>query len=261
MAVLEGLDFKNFRTPPSPPSLRIPVVIGPHFRTRAPRSLCKPTNLNFLKPTHSMQHQTYSTWKIKFPSKVNISDLLTLLVTPAYVLKMQGMAVLEGPDFKISRGGMPPDPPRGSRLPTLGPLLTNFLDPPLRVSHEPLLSDMTFDDLDLIWFSHFGISPFRCLNTPQNNRPVNLSAHVQDERRKQNLRVGFAMLVSCFTRLFDSTINKRRAKRQVRRRAKKLLNLSNSASKALSSFFRPHFVYNLAISVVHFHWSRLTRDH
>ena len=26
-------------------------------------------------------------------------------------------------------------------------------------------------------------------------------------------------------------------------------------------FFRPHFVYNSAISVVHFHWSRLTRDH
>ena len=25
-------------------------------------------------------------------------------------------------------------------------------------------------------------------------------------------------------------------------------------------FFRPHFVYNSAISVVHFHWSRLTRD-
>ena len=105
----------------------------------------------------------------------------------------------------------------------------------LRVSHEPLLSDMIFDDLDLIWFSHFGISPFRCLNTPQNNRPVNLSAHVQEERRKQNLRVGFAMLVSCFTRLFDSTINKHRAKRQVMRTTKKLLNLSNcSASKALS---------------------------
>ena len=42
------------------------------------------------------------------------------------------MAVLEGPDFKISRGGgMPPDPPRGSRLPALGPLFTNCLDPPL----------------------------------------------------------------------------------------------------------------------------------
>ena len=26
---------------------------------------------------------------------------------------------------------MPPDPPRGSRLPALGPLFTNFLDPPL----------------------------------------------------------------------------------------------------------------------------------
>ena len=41
------------------------------------------------------------------------------------------MAVLEGPDFKISRGSMPPEPPRGSRLPALGPLFTNFLDPPL----------------------------------------------------------------------------------------------------------------------------------
>ena len=37
------------------------------------------------------------------------------------------MAVLEGPDFKISRGSMPPDPPRGSRLPAFGPLFTNFL--------------------------------------------------------------------------------------------------------------------------------------
>ena len=42
------------------------------------------------------------------------------------------MAVLEGPDFKISRGSMPPDPPRGSRLPALGPLFTKFLDPPLK---------------------------------------------------------------------------------------------------------------------------------
>ena len=57
------------------------------------------------------------------------------------------------------------------------------------------------------WWPRFDfIFTFRCLNTPQNNRPVNLCAHVQDERRKQNLRVGFAMLVSCFTRLFDSTL-------------------------------------------------------
>ena len=71
-------------------------------------------------------------------------------------------------------------------------------------------SDMIFDDLDLIWFSHFGISPFRCLKTPQNNRPVNLSAH--DRTKDKNKTCG---LVSCFTRLFDSTINKHRAKRQV----------------------------------------------
>ena len=47
-------------------------------------------------------------WKIKFTSKAQY--LLTPLVTPAYVLKMQGMAVLEGPDFKISWGSMSPDP-------------------------------------------------------------------------------------------------------------------------------------------------------
>ena len=90
-------------------------------------------------------------------------------------------------------------------------------------------SDMIFDDLDLTWFSHFGISSFRCLNTPQNNRPVNLSAH--DKTKDENKTCG---LVSCFTRLFDSVINKHRAKRQVSRTTKKLLNLSNSASKALS---------------------------
>ena len=90
-------------------------------------------------------------------------------------------------------------------------------------------SDMIFDDLDLTWFSHFGISSFRCLNTPQNNRPVNLSAH--EKTKDENKTCG---LVSCFTRLFDSVINKHRAKRQVSRTTKKLLNLSNSASKALS---------------------------
>ena len=90
-------------------------------------------------------------------------------------------------------------------------------------------SDMIFDDLDLTWFSHFGISSFRCLNTPQNNRPVNLSAH--DKTKDENKTCG---LVSCFTRLFDSVINKHRAKRQVSRTTKKLLNLSNSALKALS---------------------------
>ena len=90
-------------------------------------------------------------------------------------------------------------------------------------------SDMIFDDLDFTWFSHFGISSFRCLNTPQNNRPVNLSAH--DKTKDENKTCG---LVSCFTRLFDSVINKHRAKRQVSRTTKKLLNLSNSASKALS---------------------------
>ena len=41
------------------------------------------------------------------------------------------MAVLEGPDLKISRVGMPPDPPIGSCMLALGPLFTNFLDPPL----------------------------------------------------------------------------------------------------------------------------------
>ena len=60
---------------------------------------------------------------------LNISNLLTLLVTPAHVLKRQGMAVLERPDFKISQRNMPPDPPEGSRVPVLGPLFTNFLDP------------------------------------------------------------------------------------------------------------------------------------
>ena len=44
----------------------------------------------------------------------DISNLLTPLVTPAYVLKMKGMAVLEGPDFQISRGNMPAEPPKGS---------------------------------------------------------------------------------------------------------------------------------------------------
>ena len=44
---------------------------------------------------------------------------------------MQEMAVLEGPDFKIFQGNKPPDPPSGSRLPALGPLFTDFLDPPL----------------------------------------------------------------------------------------------------------------------------------
>ena len=47
------------------------------------------------------------------------------------------MAVLEGPDFKISRGNMPPDPPRGSRLPALGHLFTTFLDPPLSGNVPP----------------------------------------------------------------------------------------------------------------------------
>ena len=60
---------------------------------------------------------------------LNISDLLTPLVSPAYGLERQGMALLESPDFKIS-----PDPPRGSRLPAFGPLFTNFLDPPLNRS-------------------------------------------------------------------------------------------------------------------------------
>ena len=57
--------------------------------------------------------------------------MLTRLVIPAYGLERQGMAVLEGPDFTISRGDMPRDPPRGSRLLALGPLFTNFLDTPL----------------------------------------------------------------------------------------------------------------------------------
>ena len=54
------------------------------------------------------------------------------------------MAVLEGPDFKISRGGMPPDPPRCSRLPALGPLFTNFRDPPLEVRADLSLTELSF---------------------------------------------------------------------------------------------------------------------
>ena len=57
-----------------------------------------------------MRRRTYSTWQIKFLQKLNISDLLTPLVTPAYGLERQGMAVLEGPDFKISQGTCPRTP-------------------------------------------------------------------------------------------------------------------------------------------------------
>ena len=46
---------------------------------------------------------------------------------------MQEMAVLEGSDFTISRG----EHARGSRLPALGPLFTNFLDPPLIMAPLP----------------------------------------------------------------------------------------------------------------------------
>ena len=41
------------------------------------------------------------------------------------------MAVLGGLDFKISRASMPPRAPSSSRLPALGPLFLNFLDPSL----------------------------------------------------------------------------------------------------------------------------------
>ena len=63
--------------------------------------------------------------KDEFPFESSIFVICSLRFTPANRLKVQEMAVLEGPDFKIFRGSLPPD------LPALGPLFTNFLDAPL----------------------------------------------------------------------------------------------------------------------------------
>ena len=62
------------------------------------------------------------------------------------------------------------------------------------------------------------------MNSNQNNRPANLSAHVN----KTCIELALGTL-PCFTRLFESTINITvgRQKRQVDRTTKKLLTLSN----------------------------------
>ena len=78
-----------------------------------------------------MRRQTSSAWKIdSLESSIFVISSLRILHLLNGLI-MQEVAVLEGPDLKIFRGSMRPDPPRGSRLPALGPLFTNFLDTPL----------------------------------------------------------------------------------------------------------------------------------
>ena len=71
MAVLEGLDFKHFQGSmlPDPPSLRIPVVISPPLKNACSVIPVQTKKSKLFKPTRSMRRRTYSTWKIKFPSK------------------------------------------------------------------------------------------------------------------------------------------------------------------------------------------------
>ena len=137
MAVLEGLDFKHFRgsIPPDPPSLRMPVVISPPISEPALCNPCTPTNLIFLKPTLSMRHRTYSTWKIKFLSKAQY-------FWSAHSARYTCLWSKNAGNGGFGRSRFQNFPPRGLRLPALGPLFTNFLDTPLMtvqmlVSHWP----------------------------------------------------------------------------------------------------------------------------
>ena len=53
----------------------------------------------------------------------------------------------------------------------------------------------------------------------------------------------------------------RRSLHQIPHKLPKKGEFSKNNPHKRPHFFRPHFVYNSAISVVHIHWSRLTRDH
>ena len=120
---LEGLGFQNFpggSMPSDPPSLGMLSYSRkpPNFGTRSAVPFDAAPNLQYLKVKFSFESWIFVIYSL---------SLLHLLNG----LKMQEMAVLGGLDFKISRGSMPPDPPSNSRLPALGPLFLNFLDPSL----------------------------------------------------------------------------------------------------------------------------------
>ena len=127
MAVLEGLYFTNFQgkhAPRPPVPYKCQFVISPPLQNARSAMAVETKNSKLFKHMRSMWHRTYSTWKIvPFESSLCLLHMLN-------GLKMQGMAVLEGPDLKVFRGRMPLDPP-GACLPALGPLFTNFLDLPL----------------------------------------------------------------------------------------------------------------------------------
>ena len=76
----------------------------------------------------------------------------------------------------------------------------------------------------------------------RDNRLVNLSANVEDVTKTCGL-ISHAsiLLVSCFTRHFESILNITWAKRQINRTTKKLLNLSNNPyTLSVSPYIYPH---------------------
>ena len=78
------------------------VRYKPPTAERAPQSLCKPRNRNFSSVRVRCGAELTVPERYISLQKLNICDLLTPLVTPANRLKMQEMAVLEGPDFRVN---------------------------------------------------------------------------------------------------------------------------------------------------------------
>ena len=113
MAVLEGLDFKNFRgsVPPDPPSLRMPVCYKPPLQN-ARRDACVNQEIYTFQAYAFDAAPILQYLKDKVPFESSIFLICSLrLLHLLNGLKMQGMAVLEGPDFKNFPGEHTPGHP------------------------------------------------------------------------------------------------------------------------------------------------------
>ena len=81
-----------------------------------------------------MRRRAYRTWKISFPSKALYFWFAHSACYTCLLSTNAGNGCFGRSRFQNSPPP-PPDPLRGSRLPALGPLFTNFLDPPLLDVH------------------------------------------------------------------------------------------------------------------------------